>query len=123
MKIGVLGFIHESNSFVKKRTTISDFNISRGKGILSQWKGTHHEIGGFIQAANGKNLELVPLLTATATPSGALARDTYETILDEMIRVLSENSVDGLLLALHGAMVADGIDDADGNTAKRGHDS
>ena len=119
MKIGVLGFIHESNSFVKKRTTISDFNISRGKGILSQWSQTHHEIGGFVQAANEKNLELVPLLTATATPNGSLKRDTYETILDEMIRSLSEHPVDGLLLALHGAMVSEGYHDADGNTVKR----
>jgi len=119
MKIGVLGFIHESNSFVKKQTALSGFDISRGKDIFSQWSHTHHEIGGFIQAANTKNLELVPLLTATATPSGPLTRETYETILNEMTKSISGNPVDGLLLALHGAMVAEGCDDADGNTVKR----
>ena len=119
MKIGILGFIHESNSFVKKQTEIADFNVSRGKDILTQWSHTHHEIGGFIHAVQETNLCLVPLLTATATPSGALTRDTYETILEEMTRTLSENPVDGLLLALHGAMVADGCDDADGHTMKR----
>ena len=119
MKIGVLGFIHESNSFVEKQTGIDDFNVSRGNDILTRWRGTHHEIGGFIQAAHEKNLELVPLMTVTATPSGAITRDTYEAILGEMIRTLSDNSIDGLLLALHGAMVAEGYDDADGYTAKR----
>ena len=111
--------IHESNSFVRKNTGIADFNVSRGKDILTRWSQTHHEIGGFIQAIQEKNLDLVPLLTATATPSGSLTRDTYETILSEMTRTLSENPVDGLLLALHGAMVAEGYDDADGYTAKR----
>ncbi len=119
MKIGVLGFIHESNSFVEKQTGIDDFKVSRGNDILTLWRGTHHEIGGFIQAAHEKNLELVPLMTATATPSGALTRVTYEAILGEMVHTLSDNPVDGLLLALHGAMVAEGYDDADGNTAKR----
>ncbi len=119
MKIGILGLIHESNSFVRKNTGIADFNVFRGKDILTRWSQTHHEIGGFIQAAHEKNLDFVPLMTATATPSGSLTRDTYETILDEMARTLSENPVDGLLLALHGAMVAEGYDDADGYTAKR----
>lgn len=119
MKIGILGFIHESNSFVKKQTKIADFSFSRGGDIPIRWSQTHHEIGGFIQVVQEKKLGLVPLLTATATPSGALTRDTYETILDEMTRTLSENPVDGLLLALHGAMVAEGYDDADGNTARQ----
>lgn len=119
MKIGVLGLIHESNSFVEKQTGIEDFKVSRGMEVLIRWSHTHHEIGGFIQAAHEKNLELVPLMTATATPSGALTRDTYEAILGEMAQVLSENPVNGLLLALHGAMVAEGYDDADGHTAKR----
>jgi microcystin degradation protein MlrC len=119
MKIGILGFIHESNSFVKKQTKIADFSISRGGDILNRWRHTHHEIGGFIQAIQEKKLGLVPFLTATATPSGTLTRDTYEALLDEMTRTLSEKPVDGLLLALHGAMVAEGYDDADGNTAKQ----
>ena len=119
MKIGILGLIHESNSFARKQTRIADFNISRGKDILARWSHTHHEIGGFIQAAHEKNRCLLPILTATATPSGILTRNTYETILEEMIRLLSDNPVDGLLLALHGAMVAEGYDDADGNTVKQ----
>ena len=119
MKIGILGLIHESNSFVAKQTRMANFNISRGNDIRTQWSHTHHEIGGFIQATHDKNLCLLPLLTATATPSGILTRNTYETILEEMTEVLSENPVDGLLLALHGAMVAEGYDDADGNTAKQ----
>ena len=119
MKIGILAFLHESNSFVKKQTTIANFSISRDGDILARWRHTHHEIGGFIHAASEKKLGFVPLLTATATPSGPLTGDTYETILAEMTRILSENPVDGLLLALHGAMVAEGYNDADGHTAKR----
>jgi microcystin degradation protein MlrC len=119
MKIGILGFTHESNSFISKHTTITDFKILRGRDILTHWSGTHHEIGGFIEAAQQKNLSLVPLLTSTATPSGILTRNTYETILEEMINALSSNSIDGLVLALHGAMIAEGYYDADGNTVKQ----
>jgi microcystin degradation protein MlrC len=119
MKIGILAFIHESNSFVRKQTRIVDFNISRDNDILTQWSNSHHEIWGFIRAAHEKNLRILPLLSATAIPSGILTRDTYETILKEMIETISKRPVDGLLLALHGAMVAEGYEDADGNTAKQ----
>lgn len=122
MRIAIAGFLHESNSFAGGRTTIADFQVGgldTGPDVARRWAEAHHEIGGFFQAAHDFNFEPVPALTAWAMPSGPIDRTTYQTIIDRMIAALRGCSeVDGVLLALHGAMVVDSLDgSADAQTA------
>lgn len=122
MIIGVLGFAHESNTFVSVPTTLQRFSergICRGREIVDRWDGSHHELGGFIAGSEAYGFEALPLMTANATPGGPLTIAAYETILNEMLGLLEEEELDGLLLALHGAMVAEGYPDADGEIVSR----
>ena len=118
-----MSFIHESNTFVSFPTTLKSFadgGISRGEEILERWTGTHHELAGFIEGGSLNGFEVIPLMASHATPSGPLTRRAFETILGEMMELLKgEDGLDGLLLALHGAMVAEGYPDADGEVASR----
>lgn len=72
-RIGVLGFIHESNTFVSVPTTLRRFSeggLHRGGEIWDRWRKTRHELGGFLAGANLHRFQAVPLLTAHATTGG-----------------------------------------------------
>ena len=60
--------------------------------------------------------ELVEGLVASAMPGGTTTRAAYESLRDELLRDLKAAlPVDMVLLGLHGAMVADGYDDCEGD--------
>ena len=93
MRIGILGFLHESNTFVSFPTTQRQFkdDIHRGREILKRWKDTRHELGGFIAGADVHSFEAVPLMTASATPGGPLTELAFESILEEIQRLLKKD--------------------------------
>ena len=53
---------------------------------------------------------------SAATPSGPVADDVLEEVTGRLIDDLKRTKPDGLLLALHGAMVAESFADADGDS-------
>ena len=124
MRIGIAGFLHESNTFAPAKTTLLHFEeafLHRGDALVPVWRDAHHELGGFIAGCAAEpGVEMVPLLAAMATPFGPVTRDAYETILEELVAALANaGPLDGLLLALHGAMVAEHFDSADSETVRR----
>ncbi|WZB75749.1 M81 family metallopeptidase [Achromobacter insuavis] len=59
-------------------------------------------------------------MTAGATPAGLTTRHAYETLRDELLEDLRRaGKVDIALFGLHGAMVADGYDDCEGDLLRR----
>jgi microcystin degradation protein MlrC len=59
-------------------------------------------------------------LVASAQPGGTTTRAAYETLRDELLADLrAALPVDMVLLGLHGAMVADGYDDCEGDILQR----
>jgi microcystin degradation protein MlrC len=64
--------------------------------------------------------ELVEGLVASAMPGGRATRTAYESLRDELLCDLQAAlPVDMVLLGLHGAMVADGYDDCEGDLLGR----
>ncbi len=64
--------------------------------------------------------QLVEGLVAAAQPSGIVSRQAYETLRDELLADLKDAiPVDMVLLGLHGAMVADGYEDCEGDLLRR----
>jgi microcystin degradation protein MlrC len=64
--------------------------------------------------------ELVEGLVASAMPGGTTTRAAYESLRDELLSDLhAALPVDMVLLGLHGAMVADGYDDCEGDLLRR----
>ena len=121
-RVGIASLMHESNTFYPVPTTREMFRdtcLVSGREVISHWGEAHHEIGGMLEVLPAQGLETVPLLTGTAMPSGPVEEKAYEGILAEILDRISGESLDGLLLALHGAMVAQHVRDADGRTAAR----
>jgi microcystin degradation protein MlrC len=122
MRVAVAGFLHESNTFNPLRTGRAAFaaqGLAFGRDLLDEWRDAHHEVGGFLEGAAAEGLEPVPLLMAWATPSGPVTDDAFEEITAALIEGLRRERPDGLLLALHGAMVAESHPDADGEVLAR----
>ena len=72
------------------------------------------------QAAEKEELEVLEGLYAACQPAGNLARSTWETLRDELLQDLQKAlPVDIVMLGLHGAMVADGYPDCEGDILKR----
>jgi microcystin degradation protein MlrC len=120
LRIGVAGFLHESNSFLPALTPYEAFastSLTRGEAMRERWIGASHELGGML-AALGE--EAVPLYATFAVPGGAIERGAFERIASELAEAIeAAGPLDGLLLALHGATVADGYPDADGEILSR----
>lgn len=115
-RIGIAFFYHESHSFTATKTNMKDFyneGYFKGEAIFSAYTGTKTEVGGFIDVLSKyKEVEIVPLLCAAAIPSGVVTHDTYRHIEEEMLDSLRNAGIlDGILIALHGAMVVDGLFD------------
>jgi len=120
MRIGIASLSHESNTFASFPTTYEDFRFVRGQEIIEQYRPTFHEVGGFIAGAEANGYEIVPLMGAVATPAGAVEAETYESLLDELLGLIRDAMpLDGLLLGLHGAFVAENYPQGDGETTRR----
>jgi microcystin degradation protein MlrC len=120
MRIGIAQLWQETNTFNPAWTTAEDFGrfgVLRGSEIVQQLADTN-ELGGFIQSLRQwpERPEIVPLVRLPAWPSGPVTPETLEWLTDEMVRaVRAALPLDGMLLALHGAMVATGTPDVEGH--------
>jgi microcystin degradation protein MlrC len=122
MRIAIAGFMHESNTFnpvVTDRAGFAAQSLLFGADLVDEWRQAHHEIGGFFEAATVEGFEPVPIVMAWATPSGPVRDDVLEMISAHLIHEIRRQKPDGLLLALHGAMVAQSCPDADGEVLSR----
>ncbi|MGR6432380.1 M81 family metallopeptidase [Rhizobium sp. PAMB 3174] len=70
--------------------------------------------------AREHGFELIEGTATWADPAGLINRETYEGLRDEILEQLrAALPVDGVVLGLHGAMVADGYDDPEGDFLSR----
>src|SRR5579883_537097 len=111
-------FMHETNTFSKLKTTLDDYRkrfLVEGEAIVPKFKGTKNEMGGYIDAAAKYGWQPVYAVAANATPSGTLTKETWETIRDIILNTARKaGKLDRVCLSLHGAMVSETEDDAEG---------
>ncbi len=126
-RIAIGGFQHETNTFSSIPASFADFEapdawpgLTRGGAMLEAVAGINLPAAGFVQEARSLHHELVPLTWCSAQPSGRVTRAAYEHISALLLEDLQRaGGVDGVYLDLHGAMVAEHVDDADGETLRR----
>ena len=111
-------FAHETNTFSRLPTTLEDYRrrwLLEGDEIAPRFRGTRTGLGGLLDYAEKAGWQLVPTVAANATPSGKLTREAWETIRDRILaRARNAADVSGAVLDLHGAMVSETEDDAEG---------
>lgn len=113
------GIMHETHTFSAEPTTAATFPQYRGDECLV-YTGTNHSLGGVIDGCRAQGIDLTPTLFCDAFSTGTVTRDGFETLVDELAgRIGKALPADGVVLTLHGAMVADGYPDAEGEIVRR----
>jgi microcystin degradation protein MlrC len=123
MKIFSGSLATETNTFSPIPTGITAY-LTRGYFAAGQHPDRMQTFGGPLwaarQRAQGKDWTLIEGMVASATPAGPTTRHAYETLRDELLTDLrAAGQVDIVLFGLHGAMVADGYDDCEGDLITR----
>ncbi len=107
MRIAVGGIHTECSTYSPVLMAGEDFRVLRDADLLGA------EYFDFLDAAG---IEHVPLLHARAVPGGPVLRSTYEAFKAEFLeRLQVALPLDGLYLAMHGAINVEGMDDAEGD--------
>lgn len=122
MRVFIASLATETNTFAPfptGRTAFEENGISRdasragasiGSAAMAVYRNRAEAAGG----------EVIESLTAFAQPGGRTVRRVYEALRDEILDDLAAaGNVDIVLLSLHGAMVADGYDDCEGDLIER----
>jgi microcystin degradation protein MlrC len=119
MRIAVGQLWQESNTFNPLPTTRADFDaegVLRGDAVVEQM-ATTNELGGFIQSLRGwpEKPDIVGLVRLPCWPAGAATAETFTWLRQEMLDAVDRaGPIDAVLLALHGALVAEGEPDVEG---------
>ena len=123
-RVGILVLLHESNTFLQEPTTLEHFQANllvEGDAVLQAFRGTPHEAGGFLNVLdNAADIEPVGIFAARAMPYGMISADCWQELMARLDQQLQQAlPLDGLLVAPHGATVAVGAPDADGDWLSR----
>ncbi|MGI9254825.1 MAG: M81 family metallopeptidase [Thermomicrobiales bacterium] len=118
MRVAIAELKQESNTFALTPTTLADFaawHLWRGDEARANSADTNCEMAGFLDVLEPAGVDIVPVLATFAMSGGSVESATVRSLRDDLVAGLqSAGALDGVLLALHGAMVADDDDDPDG---------
>jgi microcystin degradation protein MlrC len=140
-RIAVAGISHESNSFNSAKTGLEDFDsafpfsvpagATRPESLAMKTAGARAQflseaakanttVSGYVEGAQRLGLDLYPLLVTDATPKGPVTDHAFNSMMEVMIRELkAAPPLDGVLLALHGAMVVESYPSGDAEIVRR----
>jgi microcystin degradation protein MlrC len=121
--VAIASIMHESNSFNPDLTVLSDFEFRYCDSVedtLRNWSAGDTEVAGMVDEGTRAGFEIVPILYAGATPKGPVEEQAFEELCSRLVKGLSAiNRLDGVLLALHGAMFTNAFPHADEEIARR----
>lgn len=120
MRLITGGIMHETHTFSAEPTTVESLSVvARGDELLA-FAGVNHSLGGVIDGCRELGIELAPAFFADGASTGIPDRQTFETLLGELCaRIEAALPADGIVLTLHGAMVATDFPDAEAEIARR----
>lgn len=119
LRFALSGFFHETNTYATEATgvTTSKSVLSLdGPDVIGQWKGSGTVGGGFIEACERLDIEIVPGFYAYILPSSTIEREAYESIKGSLLASIERiMPVDAVMIELHGAAVVEDIEDPEGD--------
>jgi len=97
----------ECSTYSRIRARMEDFTVRRGQELADE---------PFFSLLKSYPYPFRPTLLATAVPGGPVERETYQALKGEFLQRLSALlPLDGLYLAMHGAMYVEDMQDAEGD--------
>ena len=126
-RIAIGGFQHETNTFAPSLATLAEFEtadewpeLTTGPGLPDRVRGMNLPIAGFIEEAEHSGHRLLPTTWGSASPSSYVTEHAYEHIAGLILDGLrAARPFDAVCLCLHGAMVAEHLEDGEGELLRR----
>jgi microcystin degradation protein MlrC len=122
-RVAVASLMQETNTFSPIPTTVDLFEsyyIHRGDEMRSGYGAARVEVPGIFATLDAAGAEAVPLIAAYAAAAGSMTRAAFEDLMTQMeARLAAAGPLDGLILALHGALVVEDQPDGDGEIIAR----
>ncbi len=113
----------ETNTYAAAPTgwgSFQEYGIHHGDGAARDPQGIGAPMADLRRLLAAEGHALVESLSAFAQPLGRTVRAVYEALRDEILADLrAAGPVDGVILVLHGAMVAEGYEDCEGDLIAR----
>ncbi len=113
---------HETNTFSPIATPLAAFGHGDGPRYGADAKralaGTNSPFAAFLDVAAREGAEAVTPIAAESWPSNRASRETFETLVRPLEEAVGRGC-DAVLLDLHGAMVVEDADDAEGEILRR----
>ncbi|ACL56368.1 M81 family metallopeptidase [Methylobacterium nodulans] len=122
MKLFIASLATETNTFAPLPTGRAAFlaDYARRDGSLNPPRLSNIGLIEWRRLAQADGHALVESLSTFAQPGGITLRGVYEELRDTLLGDLrAAGPVDAVLLYMHGAMVAEGYDDCEGDTLAR----
>ncbi|MEM7567690.1 MAG: M81 family metallopeptidase, partial [Pseudomonadota bacterium] len=108
---------HETNTFSIRPTDLAAFESRyriEGEAAIDRRGHANTEIAGFCDVGREKDWAITHAISAAAGPGGRVTRAAFEALAAPILASLGEARFDGILLALHGAMVLEDDEDGEG---------
>lgn len=113
-RVAICGLAIESSTFSPAVTHADAFRTRRGDEIFSYYPFLADD------APDRKRAEWYPTLRGHAIPGGIVAREAYDSLVNETLAMLKKNlPYDGVFFDIHGAMSVVGLDDPEGDFIKK----
>jgi microcystin degradation protein MlrC len=117
-RIAIGQIMHESNSFNPAHTGLAEF-LRRNESV-PELRKEKDEVGGFLEGCERYHLDPYLTLLTRAVPKGPVTAEALDTLTAELIdRLRKAPKCEGLLLALHGALVTDKFPHGDAEIVRR----
>lgn len=113
---------HETNTYSPVPSPLERFGRSGpvfgDQNVIDAYSGTNTAIGGFIDLCKARGFELSAPVAAAAAPSGPVPDAVFDSMVVPILDAVRQGC-DAVLLDLHGAMVTESHDDAEGELLRR----
>lgn len=128
MKVAIAGLYLEANTFAVETMGLSTitghmgtgFQKFEGQDLLNGWGDTKTPIGGYVTALKeSPGVEMVPSVAYIFGVGPTIERGAYERMKGEILEELrAAMPLDGVALAMHGAAIAEGVDDVEADLSE-----
>ncbi|MCP5152606.1 MAG: M81 family metallopeptidase [Ectothiorhodospiraceae bacterium] len=117
-RVGIGALLFEGNTLSPVVTELRDFEskyLARGEDVLGSLRGSNTEMAGAIDTLELHAVDIAPLLATHGGAGGRVSAAAHAALTGDLLaRLRAAMPLDALYLALHGAFVAQGVDDMEG---------
>ena len=133
LRIAIGRIAQETNALSPLLTELSDFHAMHfleGEALLAACRKQGNEVKGFMKnaelsgfvqrAESSGHVEIIPISSSWAIPSGPLSQACFETLQSKLLEGLAQaGPLDAIFLSMHGAMGAEGVFDPEAEILQR----